>query len=192
MAFPSNPSDGDIFSRFNRQYTYNATIGKWSAVKATPVSTLASIESNIVPAENTNVDLGSADNRIRDIYLKSDSVINIGDRAVTSNSFLHYMTMVQSGTITAPFTGLARAYPPIDITISSMKASVGTTPSADLVFDLMKNGVSVQSFTIVAGEYTASQSGLTISVTTTDYLSINIVSGTGASDLKVDFTYSLT
>ena len=54
----------------------------------------------------------------------------------------------------------------------------------------MKNGVSVQSFTVLAGEYTASQSGLTISVTTTDYLSINIVSGTGATDLKVDFEYT--
>ena len=107
----------------------------------------------------------------------------------TKSSQAKYMTMNQAGTITAPFTGIARSYPPININITSIAASVGTTPSADLVFDILKNGVSVGTHTITAGAYKLSPASTNILVNSTDYLTINIVSGTGASDLKVDFTY---
>ena len=107
----------------------------------------------------------------------------------TKSSQAKYMTMNQAGTITAPFTGIARSYPPININITSIAASVGTTPTADLVFDILKNGVSVGTHTITAGAYKLSPASTNILVNSTDYLTINIVSGTGASDLKVDFTY---
>ena len=107
----------------------------------------------------------------------------------TKSSQAKYMTMNQAGTITAPFTGIARSYPPININITSIAASVGTTPSADLVFDILKNGVSVGTYTITAGSYKLSPASVSISVQAADYLTINIVSGTGATDLKVDFTY---
>lgn len=29
MAFPSNPSNGQVFNRFNRPYVYNSTVGVW-------------------------------------------------------------------------------------------------------------------------------------------------------------------
>ena len=181
MAFPSNPNNGDKFNRFGREYSYDSNNGKWSAVKAVASSTLASYSINTL----SDIDLQTTAPQDGDALAWDSAVSKFVPTAQPK-----YIVMTQPGTITAPFTGLARAYPPIDITISSMKASVGTAPSADLVFDLMKNGVSVQSFTVVAGEYTASQLGLTISVTTTDYLSINIISGTGATDLKVDFKYT--
>ena len=183
MAFPSSPTNGQIANRFGRKFQFNSTSETWIPVQSVAASTLAETSINTL----SDIDLQTTPPQDGDALAWDSAVSKFVPTAQPK-----YIVMTQPGTITAPFTGLARAYPPIDITISSMKASVGTTPSADLVFDLMKNGVSVQSFTVLAGEYTASQSGLNISVTTTDYLSINIVSGTGASDLKIDFTYSLT
>ena len=46
MAFPSNPSHGDIFQRFGRKYNYDSAKGKWSAVKVVPSSMLASYSIN--------------------------------------------------------------------------------------------------------------------------------------------------
>jgi len=127
-------------------------------------------------------------------YTQDDQTLYIWDEtsyawASTKSSQAKYMTMNQAGTITAPFTGIARSYPPININITSIAASVGTTPSADLVFDILKNGVSAGTHTITAGAYKLSPASTNILVNSTDYLTINIVSGTGASDLKVDFTY---
>jgi hypothetical protein len=190
MSFPSNPNNGDSFIRFGRSYVYNTAKNKWAPAPQVSNTALTSLSTNILPAISGDVDIGSADKRIQDVYLESDSTIYIGDREVSSDSFLKYITMNQAGTITAPFTGIARSYPPININITSIAASVGTTPTADLVFDVLKNGVSVGTYTITAGEYKLSPASVSVSIQTTDYLSININSGTGATDLKVDFTYT--
>jgi hypothetical protein len=105
---------------------------------------------------------------------------------------VRYMTMNQPGAITSPFNGTARSYPPVNINITNVNASLGTAASDDFVFDIMKNGVSEGSYTISSGTYVLTPASTSILVNSTDYLSINIVSGTGASDLKVDFTYLST
>ena len=191
MAFPSNPSDGDIFSRFNRQYTYNATIGKWSAVKTTSATTLASIESNIVPADNTNVNIGSADNRITDIYLKSDSVINIGDRAITTSNFVNSTNFAKNGDLTVS-TGTSRWYAPRNITVSKITARLGTAADSAIILEILKNNVLDQSINIAAGDL-QSVSTSTIAMTESDYLQINVTavgSSAKGSDLNIQFIYN--
>ena len=90
MAFPSNPSHGDIFERFGRKYNYDSAKGKWSAVKSLPASTLASLSSSLIPAAGSDIDLGTSSNRIKNLYLDATSTITIGDRVVTADSFLNF------------------------------------------------------------------------------------------------------
>ena len=144
MAFPSNPSDGDIFSRFNRQYTYNATIGKWSAVKTTSAATLASVPTSIIPASGSSIDIGSTSSRIQDLYLDADSTINIGDRAVTASSFLNFnldvLPEVLEIQVDAPAAGHGQDWLWTWTTSALPYARINITNSAQTSVPLYKQG----------------------------------------------------
>ena len=101
-----------------------------------------------------------------------------------------YITMYKTGTITTPNVGTSRYYPPKGVRISGVTASMSTASTVDLVFSLLKNGVSAGTYTINANSYTTSAStAANITLTTSDYLTINIATGNG-SDLKVDLAYA--
>jgi hypothetical protein len=101
-----------------------------------------------------------------------------------------YITFSQPGSITAPFTGVARLYPPKNITISNVYASLGTSSSTPFVFVIEKNGANVGAFTINTSAFKMNVTPANIVVTTDDYLTIDISSGTGATDLRVDLQYT--
>lgn len=101
-----------------------------------------------------------------------------------------YLTMNQSGTLTFPFTGVARAYPTANIEISYLYASLGTPSTSNLVFSVNKNGSLVNSYTISASSNRLQKTNTSISLTTSDYLTIDLVSGDAATDLKIDFEFN--
>lgn len=122
-------------------------------------------------------------NTISDSNISSD-VLNLVD-----SSRPRFITMMQTGAITAPFTGVSRAYAPDNIRVSNVKANVGTAPTSDLVFNLLKNGVEVGNYTISASSFRLSSTAANITATDSDYFTVDIASGEGATDLKIDLTY---
>ena len=100
--------------------------------------------------------------------------------------------MSQTGSITVPTTGTARLYPPSSLTISNVYASLSTTSSSTFTFQLLKNGSAVGTYNISANTNKLTTTGASISLTTSDYLTINVTAGTGASDLRVDLEYIVT
>ena len=90
MSFPSNPNDGDSFTRFGRSYVYNSAKNKWGPAIRFSSAALTSLSSNILPATSGDVDIGATDKRIQDLYLEPDSTIYIGDRVVSTESFLNF------------------------------------------------------------------------------------------------------
>lgn len=110
-------------------------------------------------------------------------------RLIDSSGRPRFITMFQSGQITSPFTGVARAYAPGNIRISKVNANVGTAPSSNLTFNLLKNGVSVGNYTIATNTLRLTPTDENITATDSDYLTLNIDSGAGATDLKVDLSY---
>jgi hypothetical protein len=99
------------------------------------------------------------------------------------------LTLVQPGAITAPYTGIARCYPIDNITISNVYASLGTASSINFSFRVNKNGSTVDTYTISANVNRLGPVAANISLLTTDYLTVDIVASSGATDLKVDLVY---
>ena len=109
-----------------------------------------------------------------------------------TNTVKKYISMTQSGTITVPTTGTARLYPPSSLTISNVYASLSTTSSSTFTFQLLKNGSVVGTYNISSGVNKMTVTGASISLTTSDYLTVNVTAGTGASDLRIDLEYNVT
>lgn len=109
---------------------------------------------------------------------------------VTVAAAKKYFTFVQTGTITTPVSGTARSYPTANCTITNVYASLGTAASDTFTFVLKKNGSTVGTYNMSAGTYRMGATAASVSLTTSDYLTINITAGTGATDLKVDLEYS--
>ena len=100
INFPSNPSDGDIYSAVGRTWQYNSTASAWESVGesnitltglALPNHDTLSINSSgqigdhLIPDTDITRDLGTADNRWRDLYLSGNS-IQLGTREITQDS----------------------------------------------------------------------------------------------------------
>ncbi|MEO5350046.1 MAG: hypothetical protein H7836_10400 [Magnetococcus sp. YQC-3] len=85
--------------------------------------------------------------------------------------------------------GVARWYPPINLFFSAWEAWVGEAPGGTPVqFTLKKNGVSIGSGTIAASAVRMAKTALAFSVTTSDYLTLDITGvgvGPKGSDLVV-------
>jgi len=100
-----------------------------------------------------------------------------------------FITIAQPGNITTPFAGVSRCYPTTNIVITNVYASLGTPASDSFSFELLKNNTSVGTYSFSSGSYRMTTTSANISVTTSDYLTLNVTAGTGATDLKVDFEY---
>jgi hypothetical protein len=86
-------------------------------------------------------------------------------------------------------TGVARWYPPIPMRLTSWEAWVGEAPvGANVQFTLRKNGISAATGSIVSGSVRMALVDLSLELTTTDYLTLDIT-GVGVapkgSDLAV-------
>lgn len=99
-----------------------------------------------------------------------------------------------TGTLTIQ-TGSARWYPDRSITISAAYFSVGTAPSGgSAIIDIKKNGTSIFSGskpTISSGQNLSTTiSGLSVSLTSSDYLTVDVNSANGAADATSCIVYT--
>lgn len=167
-------------------------------------SNTITVGGSIVPNANVTYDLGSSNMRFKDLYL-SGNTINLGGATLSiSNNVLvvnsggvstsvntpRYITVVQTGSLTAPVTSNTRYYPPASINLTKVYATVGTAPSGNFSFILKKNGSSIGTFTIASGNYKLTPNTISTSMTANDYLTMEVSSGT-SSELQVEIEYLL-
>jgi hypothetical protein len=135
-------------------------------------------------------------NKVGDIsYSASNDTIYLWNGTAwktKTNTVKKYITLNQGGTITVPTTGVARCYVPSALTIVNVYASLGTASSTTFTFKLLKNGTIVGTYTISSNSYKMTVTAASISLTTSDYLTLDVTGGAGASDLKVDLEYNIT
>ena len=136
------------------------------------------------------------DNRTGDInYSSSNDTLYLWNGTAwktKTNTVKKYITLNQGGTITVPTTGVSRCYVPSALTITNVYASLGTASSSTFTFKLLKNGSIVGTYNISSSSYKMTVTAASISLTTTDYLTLDVTAGSGASDLKVDLEYTYT
>jgi hypothetical protein len=78
-----------------------------------------------------------------------------------------------------PITGVSRWHPRGEVTITGVTAYCASD-STGIMFDVKKNGVSVLTSThptIAAGQTTTTKTTLSVDVLETDYLTIDVLSG---------------
>jgi hypothetical protein len=91
-------------------------------------------------------------------------------------------------------TGTSRFYPPSNVTLRSTYLSVGGTPSTgNTRVDIKKNGTSTLNIVNVqVGNYvSANYSMADAPLTTTDYLTVDTVAGSGASNGSLVIVYTI-
>ena len=140
--------------------------------------------------------LPQVNNRVGDISFAEDTqALYIWDGTAWKtrvNTVKKYISMTQTGAITVPVTGTARLYPPSSLIISNVYASLSTTSSSTFTFQLLKNGSVVGTYNISSGTNKMTTTAASVSLTTSDYLTVNVTAGTGASDLRIDLEYIVT
>jgi hypothetical protein len=107
----------------------------------------------------------------------------------TAPATKNFFYILQTGSFTGPIIGNVNYSPTRTITLSSLEASVAQAETANIVFSVMKNGTTVQSFTLLAGQTSLESDFGNNSITTSDVVTMNIVSGSG-QDLAVRFIYT--
>ena len=107
----------------------------------------------------------------------------------TAPATKNFFYILQTGSFTGPITGNVNYSPTRTITLSSIEASIAQAESANIVFSVMKNGSTIQSFTLLAGDTSLEGDFGNNSIATSDIVTMNIVSGSG-QDLAVRFIYT--
>lgn len=101
-----------------------------------------------------------------------------------------YITFNLPGTTIGPFQGTTRFYPPFNCTVQYATANTSAVPiDSAITLQVQKNGGSIGTISIPIGSYTSANTAITTSLTTSDYLSINITNGT-ATNLVVSIAYN--
>lgn len=97
-----------------------------------------------------------------------------------------------AGTLT-PTTGTVRWYPDRAVTLASVYFSLGVASSGAVTIDVRKNGATVFSGTVptgTAGAYLSSTVSVTTTLTTADYLTVDITAATDGANLTTTITYN--
>ena len=105
--------------------------------------------------------------------------------SITNAPAPRFITITQPGSV-YPSTGSSRFYSPKNINIVYMSASQGS--ASGVSFSIVKNGTVAASGNIAGGSYQMTAVSTNISLTTADYLTINVNSGS-TSDLVVYLQY---
>ena len=113
-----------------------------------------------------------------------------GSRGADGASGSGYLNLLMPGSITAPVTGTARFYPPTNLTVNTVYANLSANPTnGNLTFIIKKNGTNTgTTFTLSSALMTAVST--TISLTTTDYLTVDVTGSAMAADLHIKLKYA--
>jgi len=119
------------------------------------------------------------------LYWSSNgAVISTGGGGVTGG----YLNMVMTGAVIPPVVGIARLYPPVDMTVTTVYANLSSAPvNGNMTFVIKKNGTSTGT-TFTLSTTLMAPVTVSIALTTADYLTID-VAGSSSADLRVTLKY---
>jgi hypothetical protein len=103
-----------------------------------------------------------------------------------------YINLSMVGVLVPPYTGVSRFYSPTNVTISNVYANLANSADGSVIFTLKKNGTTIgTTFTIPSGTVVMTPVVINVSLTTTDYLTLDVTgTATTARDLYVRLKYS--
>jgi hypothetical protein len=109
------------------------------------------------------------------------------------SNFVQTINLTIPGTVSGPLVGSARFYPSRSVNLTAVNANLGSAPSGNFTFQILKNGFSIgQTFIITAQNPLMTVVYLSgVSLTISDYLTVNILNGSAnGQDLAVKISYT--
>jgi hypothetical protein len=91
-----------------------------------------------------------------------------------------------------PTYGTARWYPDKPITILNVLATIGVVSSDDIQINIKKNGSNILGsyLTLPSNQHKSEPVVIGVQLTTDDFITMDIISATGGSNLNITLVYS--
>lgn len=178
VTLPSAPVDGDKIALMDvtNQCGTNAVL-------------LAAAGGKTVEGDNTGLTVNVAGAYVFLVYNSTGTNWKLADTPSGTIGDV-VLTYSRSGAV-AIATGTARIYPPRNTTLSKWELWAGTAPTgSSVIISLLKNGVSIGTFTLPATTNYAT-GVITTALLTTDYLTVDITqigSTIAGADLSLRIT----
>lgn len=157
---------------------------------------MSNIAGNIMPATSNTYDLGSPELRWRELWL-SGNTIHLGNIRISENDGVISAPMrclfreVFPGNVEAKI-GSSRFYPPANIVVTQVYASLGVAAETAVSIDVKMNGTSIfdtEVPSIDAGNHLSNRVSINIPVDVDSYLTTDITEA-GGQDLTVFIVYT--
>jgi hypothetical protein len=114
----------------------------------------------------------------------------IGEQ-IWGDQMRRYTNATFVGSSIEPFAGTVRWYPPYRSTLSGIYAAMGVVSTNDIVLGINKNGVQISTHTLLAGTNRSTNAALLGAMEPSDYLTVDILSGSGGEGLIITIEYSI-
>jgi hypothetical protein len=136
-----------------------------------------------------NVQSGSTITILGDTPANGTVIEAIGFVATPTVDYTKYIkTFSITGSFAAPITGSGRWVPISNTVINNIRlTNASNIVGADLIVQIYKNGSLVNGYALQAGNYTQAYTGMGITVTTSDYVTVNVYQGIG-NNFNITFT----
>lgn len=140
-----------------------------------------------------NVNLGNIANvkisgGTANYVIKTDGTGNLSWAAQSGGTTTYTKTYLSKGAV-AEAIGTLRFYIHAASTLTQINTYLGTAGLTQTVAVVKKNGTSINTITIPANTLSLNQTGLSISLSAGDYLTVDITQGSTATDLYINFVY---
>ena len=158
---------------------FNTGTGKWIAGNVGGSISVSTIAGNIsgTPVTNvTSIKFDTGGFAVSDLGAGSVRVTNLGGGGGSGGIIKTYNIL---NDFSAPLIGTQIFVPVSPATITSAQITNGTVAGSDIMLGLYRNRVFMTFLTLPTGQQTTIISGLNISINTNDYITVNVVSGSG-------------
>jgi hypothetical protein len=200
VNLPNNPVNGDSVVVNGTTYVYNSTNNSWDIPVGAGL-TLPLTSLSVGPEATPSGDGAISYDNTTGIFTYTPPVIltnqdvttlitSTVDSAYVQARQANQFYIIQTGEFTGPITGTVEFTPTSTITITAIESSIANIEVADIVFAVVKNGTVLQQFTIPAGAVELDSAVTNNTVTSSDIITLDILSGSG-QDLAVRFLYEI-
>lgn len=158
---------------------FDSNIAKWKAGNVGGSISVSTISGNTAATPVTNVtairfDAGGF--TVADLGSGAVRVTNLGGGGGAGGIIKTYNIL---NDFTAPLIGTQVFVPVSPATITRVQITNSTVAGSDIMLGLYRNNVFLEFFTLPTGQQSVTISGVNISINTNDYITVNVVAGSG-------------
>jgi len=159
---------------------FDSSVSKWKAGNVGGSISVSRISGNIIAntvTSVTSIRFDSGGFTLTDLGSGAVQVNNLGGTGGGSGGIIKTYNILND--FAAPLIGTQVFVPIQQSTIKSVQITNGTVAGTDIMLGLYRNNDFMSFFTLPTGLQTTKITGLSIDINTNDYITVNVVAGSG-------------